>query len=90
MSQVLLRKNTGKNFAKKPVFSEKKDYRPKDVNETGLQIVGHEISEDGKVMNQFLHYDQLYTIHHGWNSRFFIGLLEGKILGTKCPSMMSR
>lgn len=85
MSQVLLKKNSEHNFDKKPVFSEKKDYRPKDVNETGLQFVGHEISEDGKVMNQFLHYDQLYTIRHGWNSRFFIGLLEGKIWGTKCP-----
>ena len=29
-------------------------------------------------MNQFLHYDQLYTIRHGWNSKFFIGLLDGK------------
>lgn len=85
MSQILLKKNTGHNFTKKPTFTQKEEYRPKDVNETGLQFVGHEISDDGKVMNQFLHYDQLYTIRHGWNSRFFIGLLEGKIWGTTCP-----
>jgi len=85
MSQVLLKKNTGHNSTKKPVFTEKVEYRPKDVKETGLHFVGHEISDDGKVMNQFLHYDQLYTIRHGWNSRFFIGLLEGKIWGTTCP-----
>jgi len=36
-------------------------------------------------MNQFLHYDQLYTIRHGGNSKFFKGLLEGKIWGTRCP-----
>ena len=74
-----------KKFAEQPKFTEKKEYRPKDVKETGLVFVGHEISEDRKVINQFLHYDQLYTIRHGWNSPFFIGLLEGKIMGTRCP-----
>ena len=59
-----------KKFAYEPNFTEKKTYRPNDVKETGLAFVGHEISDDRKVMNQFLHYDQLYTIRHGWNSPF--------------------
>jgi uncharacterized OB-fold protein len=75
-----------KKFADEPNFTEKKSYRPKDVKETGLAFIGHEISEDGNAMNQFLHYDQLYTIRHGWNSKFFKGLLEGKIWGTRCPN----
>jgi uncharacterized OB-fold protein len=83
MSVTIIRKK--KKFADKPNFSEKKMYRPIDVKETGLAFIGHEISDDGKVMNQFLHYDQLYTIRHGWNSTFFKGLLEGKIWGTRCP-----
>ena len=78
-------KKTKKKFADEPIFTIKKEYRPKDVRETGLAFVGHEISEDKSVMNQFLHYDQLYTIRHGLNSRFFIGLLDGKIMGTRCP-----
>jgi len=81
--KVIMKKK--KKFADEPVFTEKKSYRPDDVKETGLAFVGHEISEDGESMNQFLHYDQLYTIRHGWNSRFFKGLLEGKIWGTRCP-----
>jgi uncharacterized OB-fold protein len=74
-----------RKFAEQPNFTEKKSYRPPDVKETGLAFIGHEISDDGNAMNQFLHYDQLYTIRHGWNSRFFKGLLEGKIWGTRCP-----
>ena len=74
-----------KQIPTKPEFTEKKIYRPKDVKEIGLKFIGHEISKDGNTMNQFLHYDQLYTIRHGWNSRFFNGLIQGKILGTKCP-----
>ena len=74
-----------KKFAEQPEFTIKKDYRPDDVKETGLAFVGHEMTEDGMTMNQFLHYDQLYTIRHGRNSRFFSGLLEGKIFGMRCP-----
>jgi hypothetical protein len=74
-----------KKFTEEPNFTERKTYRPKDVKETGLAFIGHEISEDGKAMNQFLHYDQLYTIRHGQNSKFFIGLLDGKLWGTRCP-----
>jgi uncharacterized OB-fold protein len=74
-----------KKFANEPNFTNVKDFRPKGVEEPGLVFVGYEISDDKKVMNQKLHYDQLYTIRHGWNSPFFIGLLEGKIMGTKCP-----
>ena len=85
MSQVVVMKKKKNKFAEAPVFTEKKEYRPDGVKETGLAFVGHEISEDGNVMNQFLHYDQLYTIRHGRNSRFFKGLLDGKIWGTKCP-----
>jgi len=85
MGQLAVMKKKKKKFADEPIFTEKKEYRPKCVKETGLAFVGHEISEDGNVMNQFLHYDQLYTIRHGWNSRFFKGLLDGKIWGTRCP-----
>ncbi|MGF3554222.1 MAG: Zn-ribbon domain-containing OB-fold protein [Thermoplasmatota archaeon] len=86
MDQVMIMNNNKKKkFAYEPRFTEKKDYRPADVKEKGFVFVGHEISEDKKFMNQFLHYDQLYTIRHGLNSPFFIGLLEGKILGTRCP-----
>ena len=74
-----------KKFAETPNFTIRKDFRPPDVKEKGLVFVGYEISDDKKTMNQFLHYDQLYTIRHGWNSPFFIGLLEGKIMGTRCP-----
>jgi len=72
-------------FAEKPNFTVKKLYRPEGVKESGIAFIGHEISDNGLAMNQFLHYDQLYTIRHGWNSKFFKGLLEGKILGTRCP-----
>ncbi|HDM66936.1 MAG TPA: hypothetical protein ENG62_00930 [Thermoplasmatales archaeon] len=82
MKQQIVNKTS---FTPRPKFTERKEYRPDDVKEVGLVFVGHEISEDRKVMNQFLHYDQLYTIRHGWNSPFFIGLLEGKIMGTRCP-----
>jgi uncharacterized OB-fold protein len=85
MMEAPMVKKKKEKFADAPVFSERKDYRPEGVRETGLAFVGHEISEDGSAMNQFLHYDQLYTIRHGWNSRFFIGLLEGRIMGTRCP-----
>lgn len=74
-----------KKYVEQPNFTVKKDYRPDGVRETGLAFVGHEISEDGKAMNQFLHYDQLYTIRHGWNSQTFKGFLEGRIMGAKCP-----
>ncbi|MHA2295431.1 MAG: Zn-ribbon domain-containing OB-fold protein [Candidatus Hodarchaeales archaeon] len=70
---------------KKPKFTQKVDYRPKGVKETGFVFVGHEISEDGTRINQKLHYDQLYVIRHGSNSKVFLGFLEGKIYGTKCP-----
>ncbi len=85
MMEAVTMKKKKEKFADPPIFSTKKEYRPKDVKETGLVFVGHEISEDRTVMNQFLHYDQLYTIRHGWNSKFFIGLLDGKIMGTRCP-----
>jgi len=85
MDQVIVMNKKKKKFAYEPNFTEKKDYRPSNVKETGLAFVGHEISDDRLNMNQFLHYDQLYIIRHGLNSPFFIGLLEGKILGTRCP-----
>lgn len=84
MSETVVVKKKRK-FAEEPNFTDKQIYRPEGVNETGLAFIGHEISEDGNAMNQFLHYDQIYTIRHGWNSKFFKGLLDGKILGTKCP-----
>jgi uncharacterized OB-fold protein len=85
MESVKITERKTKKFAGEIRFTERRDYRPPDVKETGLCFVGHEVSEDRTLMNQFLHYDQLYTIRHGWNSRFFIGLLDGKIMGTRCP-----
>jgi uncharacterized OB-fold protein len=85
MTQLIVTNKKKKKFAYEPNFTEKKEYRPENVKEAGLAFVGHEISEDRTNINQFLHYDQLYTIRHGLNSPFFIGLLEGKILGTRCP-----
>ncbi len=70
---------------KKPNFTKVVDCRPKGVEETGLAVVGYEISEDGTRINTKLHYDQLYTLRHGANSRHFLGFLEGKIYGTRCP-----
>jgi len=83
MAESVLKKS--KKFADEPNFTERKDYRPENVRETGLNFVGHEISDDGLAMNQFLHYDQLYTIRHGKNSKFFKELLNGKIYGMRCP-----
>jgi len=85
MSEVTSIKKRKKKFSEEPDFVEKKSYRPKNVKETGLAFIGHEINEEGNAMNQLLHYDQLYTIRHGWNSKFFKGLIDGKIWGTKCP-----
>ncbi|MFX1512874.1 MAG: Zn-ribbon domain-containing OB-fold protein, partial [Promethearchaeota archaeon] len=70
---------------KKPKFTKKFDYRQEGISETGFSFVGHEISEDETRINHKLHYDQLYTLRHGSNSKHFLGFLEGKIFGTKCP-----
>ena len=51
--------NKKKKFAEEPNFTEKKIYRPDDVKEKGLAFIGHEISEDGNALNQFLHYDMI-------------------------------
>jgi hypothetical protein len=67
----------------KPKFTKVVDCRPKGVEETGLAFTGYEISEDGTRINQKLHYDQLYTIRNGANSRHFLGFLEGKIQETE-------
>ncbi len=84
-SVVMEQKRRKTKYAVEPNFTEKKQFRPAGVQETGLAFVGYEVSDDRQTMNQFLHYDQLYTIRHGKNSPFFIGLLEGKIMGTRCP-----
>jgi uncharacterized OB-fold protein len=73
-------------FEPGPGFHNETHYRPSNITENGLQFVGHSVSDDGKAFNQYLHYDQLYIIRHGQNSKFFIGCLEGKIIGTKCPN----
>ena len=70
---------------KKPHFTKVVDCRPPGVAESGLAVVGYEISEDGTRINTKLHYDQLYTLRYGSNSRHFLGFLEGKIFGTRCP-----
>ncbi|MCI0497203.1 MAG: hypothetical protein L0Z54_02785 [Thermoplasmata archaeon] len=58
---------------------------PTESAETGLEFTGYEISADGNYFNQFMHYDQLYRLRHGVNSRFFMELLNGRIFGTRCP-----
>ncbi|MBN2152927.1 MAG: hypothetical protein JW839_15860, partial [Candidatus Lokiarchaeota archaeon] len=70
---------------KKPKFTKITDARPAGVTETGLAVVGYEISDDGSRINTRLHYDQLYTIRHGANSKLFLGFLEGKLFATRCP-----
>ena len=70
---------------KKPKFSKVTDTRPEGVEEKGFSFVGYEISEDGKYINHKLHYDQLYTLRHGSNSKVFLGFKEGKLFGTRCP-----
>ena len=74
-----------KKHVKKPNFTRIVDFRPQGVVETGLAFVGYEISEDGNRMNGKLHYDQLYTLRYGSTSKLFLGFLEGKIYGTRCP-----
>jgi len=74
-----------KKYIRPPEFQPPVTYRPAGVTETGLAFVGHEICPADNLINQFLHYDQLYTIRQGENSPFFLGLLEGKIRGTRCP-----
>jgi uncharacterized OB-fold protein len=74
-----------KAFEKGPGFHKQTWFRPPGVEEPGLAFVGYEIADNDVDFNQFLHYDQLYTIRHGQNSKFFRSLLKGKIVGTKCP-----
>ncbi|OLS14445.1 MAG: putative nucleic-acid-binding protein containing a Zn-ribbon [Promethearchaeota archaeon CR_4] len=70
---------------KKPNFSKVVDCRPAGVAETGLVFTGYEVSDDGILINHKLHYDQLYTLRNGSNSKHFLGFLDGKIFGTRCP-----
>jgi uncharacterized OB-fold protein len=72
-------------FEKGPGFHKRTSYRPSNIDEPGFCFVAHEISDDGEAFNQYLHYDQLYNIRHGQNSKFFMNLLDGKIIGTRCP-----
>ena len=69
----------------KPILKEPTWYRPEGVTETGLAFIGHQFSEDGQNFLQYLHYDQLYKIRHGQNSKTFMEFLNGKIWGTECP-----
>jgi hypothetical protein len=75
-----------KAFKKGPGFHKQTWFRPEGVTEPGLTFVGYEIADNDTDFNQFLHYDQLYTIRHGQNSKFFRNLLKGKLVGTKCPN----
>jgi len=74
----------------KPKMREPVWYRPPGVAETGLAFVGHQISEDEQYFVQLLHYDQLYSIRHGQNSKTFLKFLEGKLYGTECPKCGDR
>jgi uncharacterized OB-fold protein len=80
-----VKESKDKAFEKGPGFHTQTMYRPPGVDEPGLAFVGHEIADNDVDFNQFIHYDHLYTIRHGQNSRFFRNLLRGKLIGTKCP-----
>ncbi|MFH0815658.1 MAG: Zn-ribbon domain-containing OB-fold protein [Methanobacteriota archaeon] len=82
---VVVKDPRDKAYKKGPGFHKQTWFRPEGVTEPGLNFVGYEIADNDVDFNQFLHYDQLYTIRHGQNSRFFRNLLKGKLVGTKCP-----
>jgi uncharacterized OB-fold protein len=68
-----------------PNMKQVKDFRDADTKEVGLKIVDYWISEDKTLYQNHLHYDQLYTWRMGELSPYALGLLEGKLMGTKCP-----
>lgn len=68
-----------------PKMNLVRDFRPSDVKEVGFRFVDYYISEDKTLFMSHLHYDQLYTERAAELSPYALGLLEGKIMGTKCP-----
>ncbi len=62
-----------------------KEFRDSETKEVGFKFVDYSISEDKSLFQTHLHYDQLYTWKMGEISKYSLGLLEGKIMGTKCP-----
>ncbi len=62
-----------------------KEMRDAETKEVGFKFVDYYISEDKTLFQTHLHYDQLYTWKMGELSPYPMGLLEGKIKGTKCP-----
>ena len=68
-----------------PNYNLKNEFRDKDTKEVGFKFVDYSVSEDGTLFQAHLHYDQLYNVRAGELSPYALGLLEGKIMGTKCP-----
>ncbi|MHA1265866.1 MAG: Zn-ribbon domain-containing OB-fold protein [Candidatus Helarchaeota archaeon] len=62
-----------------------KEFRDPDTKEVGFKFVDYSISEDKTLFQSHLHYDQLYTWKLGELSPYALGLLDGKLMGTKCP-----
>ncbi|MHA1750753.1 MAG: Zn-ribbon domain-containing OB-fold protein [Candidatus Helarchaeota archaeon] len=62
-----------------------KEFRDENTKEVGFKFVDYYISEDKTLFQAHLHYDQLYTVRSAELSPYALGLLEGKIMGTKCP-----
>jgi hypothetical protein len=84
---IVVKDSRDKAFKKGPGFHKQTWFRPEGVTEPGLNFVGYEIADNDVDFNQFLHYDQLYTIRHGQNSKFFRNLLKGKLIGTEMPEV---
>ncbi|MFW9830383.1 MAG: Zn-ribbon domain-containing OB-fold protein [Candidatus Thorarchaeota archaeon] len=63
----------------------RKVVRPPNTKEVGFQFVDYSYSKDNELFVQHLHYDQLYTIRYGDLSPYAKGLIEGKLMGTRCP-----
>jgi len=80
MVEEKLHPTPGKVKMKKPI-----DFRPPDVKEVGLKFVARQESEDGKLLVHYLHYDQLYFVQAAELTPYAKGLLEGKLMGTRCP-----
>ncbi|MHA1380456.1 MAG: Zn-ribbon domain-containing OB-fold protein [Candidatus Helarchaeota archaeon] len=69
-----------------PKMKLAKEFRDKDTKEVGFKFVDYSISEDKTLFQAHLHYDQLYQVKSGELSPYALGLLEGKIMGTRCPT----
>jgi len=68
-----------------PNMKRIKEFRDPETKEVGFKFIDYWISEDKTLFQTHLHYDQLYTWRMGELSPYALGLLDGKLMGTKCP-----